>query len=128
MNSRKKRFVNPIKIEVTRSARMETILGKFPAIFNGHQPPRADDPYVPCRVLVNDFREFFRLCILFQHYTISILSKHFWTLHGSWKVSRDLHGPHNGPHKEPFEAYFHVDKFSKIDLLTTLFYSLVKDI
>ena len=24
---------------------METILGKFPAIFNGHQPPRADYPY-----------------------------------------------------------------------------------
>ena len=24
---------------------METILGKSPAIFNGHQPPRADDPY-----------------------------------------------------------------------------------
>ena len=24
---------------------METILGKAPAIFNGHQPPRADDPY-----------------------------------------------------------------------------------
>ena len=28
MNSRKKRFVNPIKIEVTRRARTETILGK----------------------------------------------------------------------------------------------------
>ena len=38
-NSRKKRFVNPIKIEVTRRSRMETILGKSPAIFNGHQPP-----------------------------------------------------------------------------------------
>ena len=45
MNSRKKRFVNPIKIEVTRRARTETILGKSPAICNGHQPPRADDPY-----------------------------------------------------------------------------------
>ena len=28
MNSRKKQFVNPIKIEVTRRARTETILGK----------------------------------------------------------------------------------------------------
>ena len=46
VNSRKKRFVNPIKIEVTRRARTETILGKSPAIFNEHQPPRADDPYV----------------------------------------------------------------------------------
>ena len=45
MNSRKKEFVNPIKIEVTRRARTETILGKSSAIFNGHQPPRADDPY-----------------------------------------------------------------------------------
>ena len=45
MNSRKKRFVNPIKIEVTRKARTEMILGKYLAIFNGHQPPRADDPY-----------------------------------------------------------------------------------
>ena len=26
---------------------METILGKAPAIFNGHQPPRAVDPYMP---------------------------------------------------------------------------------
>ena len=25
---------------------METILGKSPAIFNGHQPPRADYPYM----------------------------------------------------------------------------------
>ena len=24
---------------------METILGKLPAILNGHQPPRADYPY-----------------------------------------------------------------------------------
>ena len=47
MNSRKKRFVNPIKIEVTRRARTEMILGKSPAIYNGHQPPRADDPYSP---------------------------------------------------------------------------------
>ena len=46
VNSRKKRFVNPIKIEVTQRARMETILGKSPAILNGHQPPRADYPYV----------------------------------------------------------------------------------
>ena len=45
VNSRKKRIVNLIKIEVTRRARTETILGKSPAIFNGHQPPRADDPY-----------------------------------------------------------------------------------
>ena len=45
VNSRKKRFVNPIKIEVTRRARTETILGKSPAIFNGHQPPRVLDPY-----------------------------------------------------------------------------------
>ena len=45
MNSRKKRFVNPIRIEVTRRARTETILGKSPAISNGHQPPRADYPY-----------------------------------------------------------------------------------
>ena len=42
----KKRFVNPIKMEVTRRARTETILGKSPAIFNGHQPPQADDPYM----------------------------------------------------------------------------------
>ena len=27
-------------------ARTEKILGKPPAIYNGHQPPRADDPYV----------------------------------------------------------------------------------
>ena len=46
MNSRKKRFVNPIEIEVIKSARMETILGKSPAICNGHQPPRADYPYI----------------------------------------------------------------------------------
>ena len=46
VNSRKKRFVNPIKIGVTRRARIETIWGKAPAIFNGHQPPRADDPYM----------------------------------------------------------------------------------
>ena len=39
VNSRKKRFVNPIKIEVTRRARTETNLGKSPAIPNGHQPP-----------------------------------------------------------------------------------------
>ena len=39
MNRRKKRFENPIKIEVTRRARMATILGKPPAISNGHQPP-----------------------------------------------------------------------------------------
>ena len=45
MNSRKKRIVNLIKIEATRRARTETILGKSPAIFNGHQPPRADYPY-----------------------------------------------------------------------------------
>ena len=36
MNSRKKRFVNSIKIEVTGSARMETILGKTSAIFDGN--------------------------------------------------------------------------------------------
>ena len=36
VNSRKKRFVNPIKIAVTRSDRMETTLGKTPAIFNGN--------------------------------------------------------------------------------------------
>ena len=42
----KKRFVNPIKIEVTQRARTETILGKSPAISNGHQPPRADYPYM----------------------------------------------------------------------------------
>ena len=46
VNSRKKRFVNPIKIELTRSVRMETTLGKAPAIYNGHQPPRAVYPYV----------------------------------------------------------------------------------
>ena len=40
-----KQFVNPIKIEVTRRARRETILGKSPAISNGHQPPRAEYPY-----------------------------------------------------------------------------------
>ena len=45
VNSRKKRFVNPIKIELTRSVRMETTLGKAPAIYNGHQPPRAVYPY-----------------------------------------------------------------------------------
>ena len=45
VNSRKKRIVNPIKIEVTRRARTETILGKSPAIFNGHQPTRADYQY-----------------------------------------------------------------------------------
>ena len=28
--------------------RTETILGKSPAIFNWHQPPRADDPYGYC--------------------------------------------------------------------------------
>ena len=42
----KKRFVNLIKIGVTRRARMEIILGKTPVISNGHQPPRAVDPYV----------------------------------------------------------------------------------
>ena len=46
VNSRKKRFVNPRKIEVIRSGRMEKILGKSPAIFIGHQPPRAVYPYV----------------------------------------------------------------------------------
>ena len=25
---------------------MKTILGKAPAIFNGHKPPRAVDPYI----------------------------------------------------------------------------------
>ena len=45
VNSRKKRIVNPIKIEVTRRARTEMILGKSPVIFNGHQPPRADYTY-----------------------------------------------------------------------------------
>ena len=55
MNSRKKRFVNPVKIEVTRRARMEMILGKSPAIFNGHQPPRADDPY---DYMLNDHKLF----------------------------------------------------------------------
>ena len=49
---RKKWFVNPIKIKVTRRARTETILGKSPAIFNGHQPPRADDPYMCISILV----------------------------------------------------------------------------
>ena len=39
-------FVNPIKIGVTQRARMETILGKAPAIFNGHEPPRGVYPYV----------------------------------------------------------------------------------
>ena len=34
-----------------RRDRTETIVGKFPAIFNGHHPPRADDPYMkPCIV------------------------------------------------------------------------------
>ena len=51
MNSRKKRFVNPIKIEVTRRARTEMILGKSPAIYNGYQPPRADDPYTAIVVI-----------------------------------------------------------------------------
>ena len=37
--------IEKIKIEVTRRARMETTLGKSLAIFNGLQPPRADDPY-----------------------------------------------------------------------------------
>ena len=45
VNSRKKQFVNPIKINVTRRARTERILGKSPAILNEHQPPRADYPY-----------------------------------------------------------------------------------
>ena len=45
MNSKKKRFVNPMKIEVTQRARTETILGKSPVILNGHQPPRANYPY-----------------------------------------------------------------------------------
>ena len=45
VNSGRKRFVNPIKIELTRSVRMETTLGKAPAIYNGHQPPRAVYPY-----------------------------------------------------------------------------------
>ena len=45
VNSRKKRFVNPMQIEVIRIARMETLFGKFHAIFNGHQPPRAVNPY-----------------------------------------------------------------------------------
>ena len=34
------------KIEVIQSAGMDTILGKFPAIFNGHEPPRGVYPYV----------------------------------------------------------------------------------
>ena len=46
VNSRKKRFVNPIQIGVTQRAKMERILGMTPAISNGHQPPRAVDPYV----------------------------------------------------------------------------------
>ena len=46
VSSRKKQFVNPIKIEGIRRARTETILGKSPAILNGHQPPRADYPYM----------------------------------------------------------------------------------
>ena len=45
MKSSKKRFVNPIKIEVTQSIRMETNLGKAPAISNGLQPPRAVYPH-----------------------------------------------------------------------------------
>ena len=51
MNSKKKPFVHPIKIEVTRKARTETILGKAPAIFNGPQPPQADDPYMRLRLV-----------------------------------------------------------------------------
>ena len=46
VNSRKKWFVNSIKIGVTRRARMEIILGKTPAISNAHQPPRAVDPWI----------------------------------------------------------------------------------
>ena len=38
VNRRKKRFVNPIKIEVTRRARMETILGKSPATSSSRLP------------------------------------------------------------------------------------------
>ena len=34
---------------------METILGKSPAIFNGHQPPRAVYPYVEMVVTCNMF-------------------------------------------------------------------------
>ena len=51
-NSRKKQFVNPIKIEVTRWARIETILGEAPAIVNRHQPPRAVYPYICVCVFV----------------------------------------------------------------------------
>ena len=39
VNSRKKWFVNPIKIGVTQRFRMEIIFAKTPAIFNGHHPP-----------------------------------------------------------------------------------------
>ena len=46
MNSRKRRLVIPINIGVTRSDRMKTNLGKASAIFNWHQPPGADYPYV----------------------------------------------------------------------------------
>ena len=35
-----------MKIKVTQSTRMETILGKAPAIFKGHQPPQAVCPYI----------------------------------------------------------------------------------
>ena len=42
----KKTIVNPIKVVVTQSARMETIIRKATAIFNGHQPPRAVFPYI----------------------------------------------------------------------------------
>ena len=46
MNSRKRRLVIPINIGVTRSDRMKTNLGKASAIFNWHQPPGADYPYI----------------------------------------------------------------------------------
>ena len=46
MNSRKRRLVIPINIGVTRSDRMKTNLGKASAIFNWHQPPGADYPYM----------------------------------------------------------------------------------
>ena len=46
VNSRKKLFVNLIKIGVIQSAKMETILEKAPAFFNVHQPPRAVYPLV----------------------------------------------------------------------------------
>ena len=41
VNSRKKRFVNPIEIEVTQSIRIKKNLGKASAMSKGHHHPRA---------------------------------------------------------------------------------------